>query len=126
MNLGIVGSREFNDYITFKKIVVENFNVPNIKYIVSGGAKGSDALAERFADENNIKKLIFKPDWEKHGKKAGFVRNVDIIKNSDYVIAFWNGKSKGTKHDITIAMNNSKPLFIFLYEKNELQTFNVY
>ena len=118
MKVGIVGTRSFDDYNLLKTILYRNINIPDIEYIISGGAKGADTLAEQFATENNIKTIIFKPDWNKYGKSAGFKRNIDIIKESDIIFAFWNGKSKGTKHDITIAKEINKKLIIIYYEEN--------
>lgn len=83
---------------------------------MSGGAKGADSLAERFAKENNIETMIFPADWDKYGKNAGYIRNKDIISNSDIVIAFWDGKSKGTKISIDLAKQSSKILFIEIFE----------
>jgi hypothetical protein len=83
--------------------------------IVSGGAKGADKLGEQFADEFRFKKLIFKPDWELFGKRAGFIRNEKIIQNADVVFAFWDGKSKGTAHSISLAEDYGKELYIIKY-----------
>ena len=87
-------------------------SVEPLTYIVSGGAKGADSLSERWAKENNIETLIFIPDWNKHGKKAGFLRNEDIIKSSDAVIAFWNGESRGTLSSINLAKKYEKSCLI--------------
>ena len=66
--------------------------------------------------ENNIKTLIFPANWEKYGKRAGFIRNEDIIKNCDAVIAFWDGKSKGTFHSLSLADKYYKPTKIIYYK----------
>lgn len=109
MKIAVVGSRTFNDY----KLLRSTLNkYDHIELIVSGGAKGADSLAEKYARENGIETLIFKPDWDKNGKAAGYIRNVDIIKNCDLVIAFWDGKSKGTKHSIDLAKNGNKKIII--------------
>ncbi len=47
-------------------------------------------------------------DWLNLGKRAGYVRNTDIVKNSDMIIAFWDGNSKGTKHTIGLAQKMGK------------------
>ena len=112
MKLAVVGSRTFNDYDLLKSKLDAIHNRKPITVIVSGGAKGADSLAERWARENRIELLIFTPDWDKYGKRAGFIRNEDIIKNSDAVIAFWDGTSKGTKHDIDLAKKYEKSCLI--------------
>lgn len=113
MDVAIVGSRNFNNYSFMRSNLLQHFNVDDIKCICSGGAKGADTLAEMFADEFNIPTKVFLADWAKHGKSAGFIRNVDIVDNADIVIAFWDGISKGTKHSIDLAKKKCKEVLIF-------------
>ena len=80
---------------------------------VSGGARGVDSFAESIVD-STVKKTIFKPDWDKYGKSAGFIRNKLIIDEADMVLAFWDGSSKGTKHSIDLAIAAGKPLNIYV------------
>jgi hypothetical protein len=112
VNLSVIGSRSFNDYDLLSKTLtdlISEYNLNIVKF-VSGGAKGADILGEKWADNNNIEKLIFLPDWKKFGKKAGFIRNEDIIANSDIVVSFWDGSSKGTKHSMGLAKKQNKKL----------------
>lgn len=113
MKISIIGSRTFNDYDFLKQSILENIAINDIDVIVSGGAKGADKLGELFAEEFNKRTIIFLPDWEKYGKSAGFIRNADIIKNSDFVFAFWNGVSKGTLNSINTAKKLNKKIKIF-------------
>lgn len=115
MKLAVVGSRNFNDYNLLKKYLDKIHEVEPISYIVSGGAKGADSLSERWAKENNVNTEIYLPDWNKHGKKAGFLRNVDIIKNADKCLACWDGVSKGTKHSIDLCEKYDKKLKIVYF-----------
>jgi len=120
IRLAIVGSRTFNDYNT----VVDVLSCLKRDYdyieIVSGGAKGADAFAERYAMENEIKLTVFPADWKKYGRRAGFIRNADIIKNCDVCVCFWDGESHGTKHDIELCEQMHKPCYIWNFIKNEL------
>lgn len=112
--VAIVGSRTFTDYDLAEKFidkVCEEDYIP-IEKIISGGAKGADTIAEEYARKHNIDTQIFKPDWEKYGKSAGFRRNKDIIENCDICIAFWDGESKGTKHDIDLCKKLNKLIYI--------------
>ena len=68
--------------------------------IISGGAKGVDSIAEEWAAKNKIPVKQFKPDWKKYGRGAGIVRNKLMVEESDFVLIFWDGISKGTKSDI--------------------------
>ena len=93
------------------KLVIETLEPykSKISLVVSGAAKGADSLGEKWAIENNIQTLIFPADWDKHGKRAGFIRNEDIIKNCDGVVAFGDGESKGTVHSLSLAETYNKP-----------------
>jgi hypothetical protein len=73
---------------------------------------GADTLGERYADENKIAKMIFLPDWEKHKKAAGFIRNADIVNEAELIIAFWDSFSKGTKDSIGKAEKLNKKIII--------------
>ena len=115
MKLAVVGSRDFNDYGLMKKYLDKIHSVEPITHIISGGARGADSLSEKWAKENNVETLIFKPDWNKYGKKAGYLRNVDIITNSDKVLAFWDGTSKGTQHSINLSNKEGKKIKIVYF-----------
>ena len=103
----IVGSRNFNDY----ELLKSELKKVGIKKIVTGGAKGADSLAEKYAHEYNIPLEIYKPDC-KLGRHAGFLRNKLIVDNSQSVIAFWNGESYGTLSTINHAKKTGKPVTI--------------
>ena len=113
MNVAIVGGRDFDDYELFKKHVAGE--KIKIKSIISGGALGTDTLAERYAKEICVPVKIYLPDWTKHGKAAGPIRNKQIIEAADCVIAFWDEKSPGTRSSLKIAEDLGKPLTIFVY-----------
>jgi hypothetical protein len=115
MILAIIGSRGFKDKELLDSILTPRKDL--IKKVISGGANGADKLGEQWAIENKIETEIFYPDWNKYGKKAGFIRNEDIIKNSTHVIAFWDGESKGTKHSIGLSKKLEKKLKIVLFKK---------
>ena len=115
MRIGIIGSRTFNNYDLLKEVMADYVyrgSSLDCELVVSGGAKGADILGERWAKENGIPTLIFKPDWNKYGKRAGFIRNEDIIKNSDFVVAFWDEVSKGTQSSIDLAIKHDIPVRI--------------
>ena len=109
----IAGSRDFNDYELLKKsaieIITKKTMLPDLTRIISGGARGADTLGERFANEMGLEISRFIPDWDGLGKRAGYVRNAEMAKfaveDDSYgvLIAFWDGKSRGTKHMIDLA-----------------------
>ena len=120
MKIAVVGSREFKDKELIQMVLED---IGNIWSLVSGGARGVDFWAEEIIEDLNrknsypserIQKIIFKPDWDKYGKSAGFIRNKLIINEADMVLAFWDGKSKGTKHSIDLAIKAGIPLNIYV------------
>ncbi len=76
--------------------------------IVSGGAKGIDTCAKEFALENGIKYTEFLPDYNRYKKGAPLVRNRQIVEYADVVVAFWDGKSRGTKYVLDYCAKLSK------------------
>jgi len=113
MKLAIIGGRSFDDY----ELVCETLEEykERVTLVISGGAKGADTLGEKWANDNNIETLIFKPDWKKYGKKAGHLRNTDIIENCDMCVAFWDGISTGTYDSIKKTKKYNKELLIIKY-----------
>lgn len=116
VKIAVIGSREFNEYSTLREILINLSSHYEKVTIISGGAKGADYLAEKYAKEFNLETKILPADWEKHGKAAGFIRNKEIWDNSDIGVAFWDGKSKGTSHSFDIAKKQNKDLFVFNYK----------
>jgi len=116
MKLAIVGSRNFTDYNLVNN-TIKNLLCPlnYITCIVSGEAKGADFLAKRFAENQGISYIEYLAAWYKYGKSAGFLRNQTIIDNCDMVLAFWDGKSRGTADTIKRAKKAKKPTFIVYY-----------
>lgn len=112
MKLAIVGSRTFNNYDLLEKSITQIYDLSHITGIVSGGAYGADTLGEQFANNHSIPLLVKKPNWSVYGKKAGFLRNKEIVNDADEIIAFWNGISRGTKITIDCANKVNKKVTI--------------
>ena len=121
--LAIVGSRTFNtdkNYAVMCATIDKIRKNNNVITIVSGGARGADSLAERYADENKLEKKIFKPDHSGGYHPSNYARrNKKIVNYADYVIAFWDGKSKGTKMTINFAKERDVGVKIIII-KNEI------
>jgi len=108
MKIAIIGSR--NLYIdNFGKFLPKN-----VSEIVSGGARGIDFCAARYAKEVGIKITVFTPEYEKYGRVAPLKRNLQIINHADEAIAFWNGKSNGTKHVIETCKKQGKKVTVYI------------
>lgn len=99
MRVIVAGSRTFFNYDMLKKYLDIINEKGYITEIVSGTAKGADSLGERWAEENNIPIKYFKPDWDRLGKRAGPLRNIDMADYADMAIVFMvKGGSKGSQH----------------------------
>lgn len=114
----IAGGRDFVDYNLLREKVNNIFIDKRLTHkivIVSGCARGADTLGMRYASENILDIEEYPADWDKYGKKAGYMRNVEMAENADALIAFWDGKSKGTKHMIDIAKERNLPIRVIRY-----------
>ena len=85
---------------------------PDMRF-VSGGARGVDKFAERLARARGMDVRVIQPDWDTHGKRAGYLRNREIVEACQWVVAFWDGESKGTKHTIDLALKAKLHLTVF-------------
>lgn len=81
--------------------------------VISGGANGADKLGEKWAEYMGFPVRQYLPDWEGHGKKAGILRNVEMAKVGDVLLAFWDGESKGTKHMIDEALRRGLEVHVW-------------
>lgn len=106
MHIIIAGCRDFNDYSVVEKEVMGLIGkvIGKIEIeIISGGATGADALGERFAKEHNLSLKVVPADWKTYGRSAGPRRNEQMARMAGTLIAFWDGKSRGTKNMIDTA-----------------------
>lgn len=113
MKLAVIGSRDFVDYARMEQCLLRNFRVEEIEVVISGGARGADTLAARFAGRHGLPLEIVPADWKTHGRKAGPVRNAEIVERADVLVAFWDGLSRGTRDSITRARMAGKRVMIF-------------
>jgi len=94
----IAGSRHYSDYAEMVAgIEASGFDVTEV---VSGGARGADELGERWARERDIPIKRFEADWDELGKRAGFVRNGEMVAYAEALVAFPLANSKGTANTI--------------------------
>lgn len=114
LNVGIVGSRDFTNYNFLRDTLEQNPLIKrlHIKKIITGDAKGVDSLARQYALEKSIYCVAYQAIWAEHGFAAGPIRNQQIINDSDILVAFWDGNSKGTKNSIELAIKKKIPLVI--------------
>ena len=94
----IAGSRNIQN----KKLIFETLDKykDKITEIVCGEASGPDTIGKEWGLKNNIPIISYSAQWDKYGRVAGPIRNMDMGDYADFLIAFWDGESVGTKHMI--------------------------
>lgn len=111
----VAGGRDFNDYDLLEYKLDRILSNKNNIEIVSGKARGADENGEKYAIKKGYTLTQFKAEWEKYGKRAGYIRNEEMAKYANACVCFWDGKSKGTKHMIDLANKYNLPLRIIRY-----------
>ena len=120
VHCGIVGSRSItsSEYVfSVLDFYLSRLLEENEVVIVSGGAIGIDSLGAQWAEQRKLKTEIYLPDYKQYGKSATFLRNQQIIDNSDYLIAIQENSSRGTQNSIDKAAKKNIPIKIIQYEK---------
>ncbi|MBR5528715.1 MAG: DUF2493 domain-containing protein [Clostridia bacterium] len=107
MKVAVIGSRS----IIIKDI--GRFLPPDTTEIISGGANGVDKCAAEYAVTNGIPLVEILPDYDRYGRRAPLFRNEEIVRHADTVIAFWDGKSRGTIHTAKLCKKMGVPIRIF-------------
>ena len=111
MKVAVIGSR---------RLQIENLGdyLPlGTTEIVSGGAKGIDACAREYAQQHGLRLTEYLPEYNRYGRAAPLKRNITIIENADLILAFWDGKSRGTKYVIDNCKKRNIPLKIYILGK---------
>ncbi len=106
--LAVVGSRNFTDYDLMFQVV--SLRMPH--RILSGGARGADALAEDVASELHIPVYRYPAAWQRYGKGAGAIRNQIIVDAASEMVAFYGpkGPTPGTMDAVRRARNKGIPI----------------
>jgi hypothetical protein len=129
-NIIVAGGRKYNDYAELKHVcsdyvthlVKDGISQHNEISIISGMASGADSLGVKFANEAGLYLIRCAADWDTNGKAAGYRRNDQMAKlatdnGRGVLLAFWDGKSKGTKHMIDLAEKHKMEIYITLYKE---------
>lgn len=117
----IAGSRNITNYeLVALAVDMAPFVIGEV---MSGGARGVDALGEKFARVNNLPLKVFPANWKKYGRGAGHIRNAEMADYADVLIAVWDGKSKGTLSMIRLA--NKANLRVFVLDVSKLENADV-
>lgn len=106
MKVAVVGSRGL-------QVDISRYIPPEATLIITGGARGIDALAQAYAERKGIPAQVFYPDTKTLGKYAYLARNDQIVDAADYIVAIWDGTSKGTRYTIARALKQGKEIKIY-------------
>jgi len=117
LKIAVVGSRHYPSKEPIEKFIV---GLPQDTVIISGGAIGVDTWAEEAARAAALTVKIFHADWDGLGRKAGPMRNAEIVKACEQVVAFWDGKSRGTLNTVVQAWRAALPVRVFGSDGTEL------
>ena len=114
----VAGSRHFDDYpfLCWKLDRLLAQKIGDVE-IVCGMARGADSLGEQYAKERGIPIRYFPADWQTLGKSAGYQRNVQMAAYADALVAFWDGKSRGTAHMIETARRHQLQIRVIMTAK---------
>ncbi len=111
----IAGSSNFNFYDDLLRALYCIGWKPTV--VLSGGARGVNRLGERWARENNISLEVYPADWDRYGKRAGYIRNSEMIDKAEALLALWDWESLGTKHIIDLATKKSLVMYVYKIPK---------
>lgn len=114
----VAGGRDFTDYELVSRVLFAMADTEHADKeisIVSGMARGADRCGYDFAIEHNVVVHMFPANWDKYGRRAGYVRNEEMGNFSDALVAFWDGESRGTKHMIEYMRSINKPVTVINY-----------
>ncbi len=123
-NIIICGSRHFTDYSVLSSALddfLSDFSKDEI-CIISGGCRGADSLALRYAQDRSISFLKFPADWLRFGKSAGVIRNFQMLEVADICFGFHDGESRGTAHMLRISRKKKIRTEVY-YFANQLNIF---
>lgn len=114
MKVLVCGSREWPDYHVLRKHLER---LPRGSVILHGGARGGDLMAGVAARALGFEEKVFPADWKRYGKKAGFIRNLEMLEAwPDLVLAFSLNHSAGTEHTIREARKRGIPTRVIRYQ----------
>jgi hypothetical protein len=119
MRVMVTGSRDWTDGETIEW-ALERYSWEDKLTLVVGTAKGADLIARDIARRRDWPMEVFHAAWERYGKAAGPLRNLDMLNTKpDIVLAFRLGgeESRGTTHAVNAARKQGVPVILFDYPR---------
>lgn len=115
MRVLVCGSRDYpsREYLQSYLDSLEG----DIDVVIQGGARGADRFAADWAADRGIECEEYRPDWERHSKAAGHIRNARMLDEGepDLVIAFpteYLAVSAGTSDMVHQAWERGIPVVV--------------
>ncbi len=117
----VAGCRDYNNYEQareFIELCISKINKENEIIFLSGDCRGADALGIRYAKESGFAIEHYPAEWQKYGKSAGPKRNEIMAQRCDFVICFWDGKSRGTRSMIELAQKYKRKIRVKMINRH--------
>lgn len=124
MKIIVAGSRDVFEYDLLKSFMVKICKKYDITHVISGKAKGMDSCGEFWAVEHGIPIIDMPADWSQ-GRKAGPLRNIDMLKVADIILVIKRTNSRGSEHMSSIARSSGKPTYIYDVDTKKGEKYNV-
>ncbi len=110
MKVIIAGSRSMpiqgSQYLIDQAVRKANYQITEV---VSGNAGGADTWGEVYAHRNHLQLIRFRADWERYGRHAGTLRNIQMGDYADAAIIFIYNHSRGSEHMLAYMKHLKKP-----------------
>lgn len=114
-NIVVAGSRSFNNYTLLCEVLDRIIGHEHVTIISGHASSGADVLGERYATEHGHDLVLVPAEWSKYGRGAGPKRNKAMATQCDVLVAFWDGKSAGTKSMINEARKLNRVVHVINY-----------
>lgn len=119
----IAGGRDFNDPGLFE-IEIEKLHKYAAKFeiqwsLISGGCRGADQMGSTYALSQGWQIEWYLPNWKDFPKAGGVIRNRKMAEKAEFALIFWDGKSKGTSHTISMCKKNRVPIRLVIYNDSK-------
>ena len=115
LKLIIAGGRDFADFRSMSEAMELYPRLDEITHVISGMARGADMMGRRWAKDHDIPVIEYPANWDMYGKRAGIIRNEEMGIEAHELVAFWDGKSRGTLHALSRAKRLKKTILLEKY-----------
>ena len=119
MKVIVAGGRDFTKKKKLFKVLDKFLDGRREVTIINGAAEGADDLGGEYALERKLDMVIFPANWKGRGNGAGYIRNAAMAEYGTHLVAFWDGKSPGTKGMIEVAKRKGLEVKVVKYKNKK-------